>query len=462
MQLIFGRATFQALLSGRTDSGGRLIRSETADDGVDAPGADDDALRVAREIAESGLRDLDWVASTIVGMLQQQLPHYGASSMRSGDDDLRTSVERFVRLVLACILEDRDPDPTGELTSFRLVGSQRAREGHSPDVVAAAHRLCCHGLQTVLLRHADVPRPSSPRACLTAAAVISGRVEQVASLIQDAIDDGYALGQGRLELLGRSAGEIAWANLLLDGRWRDETAVRAELMQLGRPLGYAHKIVIVAAPASPADSRFVDSARDLVSALGVTALLESPRSHPFGYVPVVLSASSAEDLPTKDQVLAAAVKTGTTVVLAEPVDVLQELPTIYRRAEAALPYLPAAATDSGIVSLRRVEMFSVVLGDGDLARMQRFVDDVLGPVERHRHGALMISIVESYYRSAGTWKDVTKAVHKHRNSLVPHIQQIEQLTGLAFDRPADLHELMTAARMRQYLRHEFNSLDIAE
>jgi sugar diacid utilization regulator len=216
------------------------------------------------------------------------------------------------------------------------------------------------------------------------------------------------------------------------------------------------------------DTTLAEALRRFVADLPCTCLPGTVHWSPLPHIPIVVSVKAAkswEDLTRRARDVAspleaAAVRHGLIVVTSAPTESLERLPVTYRRAHGSLGFLAAARSEPGVVSSRRMEMFSLVAGDGqDIGRLTRWVNEVLGPLDRHPKAELMRAIIQAYYRSSGRWTGVGELTGLHRSTFMPYVRLIEELTGLHFDRSADVHELLTAYRLGEFLRDQFEKLE---
>lgn len=433
-------------------------------------GPNDDVDDVVGDIVAHGIERISDMAVAMLAALREEMPTYGRGWSPSSADDVLTSVRRAASMLLESIRDDRPP-LRQDLISVTLVAVQRARDGVSRREMSEAMALCRRVGFTFLLREAPTIGTVRADVALTAAAVIAERLDDHVRSIEQAVDEGYAEAEGDPSTTGRPRSEAVVANRLLDGRWCEETEVRLNAERSGSPLGRFHAVVMLVGTSKSTDIPLGKAAAALADALKVSCLLEGTRWGPVPHVPAVVSVRSAEawhELTCEDgdgRLHRVAVAHGLVAVVTPCVDDLAALPGLYRGMPQNLRYLAAARNHPGVLTSRRLELFALIAGDGrDLGRLSRFIRQMFEPIEQQPNADVLFGVLEAFGRVSGQnrWGDVAIELNVHRNTLMPYVRKIERLTTLSFDSVADVHELLTAYRLREFLYTELDKLDLVE
>lgn len=262
-------------------------------------------------------------------------------------------------------------------------------------------------------------------------------------------------------------------NRLLDDRWRTEGEIRADAERLGQPLRRRHAVIaVLAGPSTKTADRDLQAlAVQLGNELPASCLFERARWEPVPHVPGVVTLDTEEDwerLTRHDSIGSLERIAGrheAIVVVSPLVDELATIASLYRDIEQNLRYVPAARTDAGALTARRLELFALIAGNGhDLGRLTRLVRQVFEPVERASNAGTLLGVIQAFCRASGNnrWGSVASALNIHRNTVTIHARKIEALTGLSFDSVADVNELVTVFRLREFARTELEKLDTAD
>lgn len=429
---------------------------------------EEDAVeRLVGEIVARGAERLGDMAITMLVAIRDALPFYGHGWSRPARDDLLTSVERTATIVLTSLQRNRPPS-LQDLRPLTMVGLQRARDGVPQADVTQAIRICRRAGLAFLLREATPAEERPTATVLAAAALISERVDLYLESVEIAIGEGYAESEQHGGRGDPSRREAALVNRLLDGRWRTETDVRDEAERVGRKLGRHHAVLAFLAGKTSKEIPLPESAARVAAELQVGVLLENVRWSPVGHVPAVVSVDTMDEWASlfprnnEGEIDRLARRHDLVVVVSEPVRDLASMPAIYRRIQQSLPFRAAACIEPGAVTARRLEMFALIAGDAsDIGRLIAFVRDVFDPIQREDNADVLFGIVDAFCSVSGQnrWGEIAEARNTHRNTLRPQVQKIENLTKLSFDRIGDVHELVTANRLRRFVTDELDKLD---
>jgi hypothetical protein len=423
-----------------------------------------DVDRVVDGMVSNALDRTDELADGLFELARLNVRSYGRGRSRLETQDLRLSIARLATIILACVGEAKAPSAQDRV-ALTMIGAQRAREGVAKEEVLRVAQLCLQGVRTFLLGTVHHNRKVSVETALAAAAAIADRLDECSASIEAAFEAGYTGVDDEILKNGGIRNEARFANLILGGRWRTEAGLRGQLMELGKPLGKTHGVVVLVPSDKPEDIPLAEAARRVSQSIRGTALLEATFWSPRPHVPIVVSLATIDSPAAWRERFVASLDAGAVrheliAVVSEPVDELEQLQHAYVAIRRDLGYLPVALSDAGAVSAQRLDLFATMAGDGrDLGRLTQIVSRVFRRIEEQPNAGELLTLFRAYYRSNGMWERVWEELDLHRNTGRQRVQKIEDLTGLSFRDVADCHELMTVYRLRELLRAQFDLLD---
>lgn len=159
---------------------------------------------------------------------------------------------------------------------------------------------------------------------------------------------------------------------------------------------------------------------------------------------VILLWPSGAAVETTRRLLDTVAMTGVIAAVSRTVDAAG-LPATFRAVRGALD-LAAGAGAPAVIDLTQLTVDQLLLELGDTARLTEFATSVLGRAmdyDRTRSTALLdtarVVIDAGLDRRAAATR-----LHLHHNTVAQRMRRLEELTGLAMSRPADLLQLTSA------------------
>ena len=159
---------------------------------------------------------------------------------------------------------------------------------------------------------------------------------------------------------------------------------------------------------------------------------------------VILLWPSGAAVETTRRLLDTVAMTGVIAAVSRTVDAAG-LPATFRAVRGALD-LAAGAGAPAVIDLTQLTVDQLLLELGDTARLTEFATSVLGRAmdyDRTRSTALLDTA--RVVIDAGLDRRAAAArLHLHHNTVAQRMRRLEELTGLAMSRPADLLQLTSA------------------
>lgn len=386
-----------------------------------------------------GLRDRrDQVAERIRQAILEETPAYRALE---GDEATAwaTGVHRALGMFVEGGIAGRELTEV-ERTAMEAIGRARAEQGMPLDAISASIAVAARVVRDwALLRPADGTHDE--RRALT---VFSERVTTFANRITSAALRAYV---ARKEELATSL-EQARARLfdrLLGGRVQSQEAAVREGHELGCDLTIPWALVLLPAAGLHTPDRLEVDALAAVAGSVIVPMGTTDTPHAVLAVPVHQHDAGSE----REAVVNVVHKHNISVLWTGPSSGIDALPRAYRSARALVPYVDGLASPPAVVDVadhREAALLATVpheLRDG-------YVTDVLGGIEREpRPRARRLLRTLEVLVQTESLKAAANALGVNVKTVRRRIEQVERLSGLRLDRPADVHRARTALTLRR-------------
>lgn len=398
-----------------------------------------DAAESLSRVARAMLREFDDLMSLITQRIQTAVPIY--SELLPDRNDLAERNRENVLVVLACLLEDREPSPA-ELERSARNGERRALQGVSEVSVVQSFRTAERSLGEELAGWCS-------RLQVRPAVARQGHAALVAhlDLLERAMLDAYDQMARRVRD-DEALSEPALFHRLLTG----EAVEAADVERLATMLGVADPdgTVFVAAAVAPVgggDLTALERVRHHVGA-GMRPVLRVPMlsgtvTQPGGAV-ALLALPWQQDPDGVVDALAAALRTPR---LREPVHAaigeartgLSQLGSSFRQAVAALEATAHVAQGGEVV--RYTDVLVEVLVRREPLLMRQLADRYLGPLTG---AGDLLETLRVYVEHDLALSPTAEALTVHKNTVVYRLRRVEGITGLDLRRAQDVARAVLA------------------
>lgn len=384
----------------------------------------------------------------------RRVPAYAAA--RQGEpDNLRSSLRRLTGLLLRAF-EERRRLYDEELVSLHVIAAQCARSALPLDAVTAATRVA---LQTAWAHVLDEVNDVGSGPVVEAVGVLSSVLFDFGQDATAALAEGYRT-EAEQRTTGRLRAQATFIERVLEGRWDDDVEIRSQAHALGHELAPHCGLAVVLPGAGQDVEALRGGVARLVDRLG--RAVEGPlRTAPTAHIVVLASFPAPQDWWNLVQRAADVIEAEHLLVVpTEPVAVVLDLATSYRRLCRYLPLAHGVVPGAGVAGAKELRLQAVLKGIAVQERVE-FVREVLGPVlDLPRHKATeLLDTLACLYRRKGRVADVAADLHLHQNSIRYRLNRIEELTGLSLDVPGDRLHLELAMRLRTLALEDLSRLD---
>lgn len=376
--------------------------------------------------------------------LVEELPDYAAGT--DHPDDIRAAVTHSARLVVSAVFSGDPSSP--DRSVWRMIGAQRARAGLRREAMAAAPAVALRrGFDFVLDKSTAIAAPG-PLASAVIREVWNRLADETAS-VTDALLAGYD-EQRSLDLSESTRPQVALVDRLLFHVWDEPGEIVERGRRLGADVTCPHgALLLVSLRDSQAD--LAAAAEDLCRL--VPEALEGPcRTSPRPHVALLVPARPLGTWRTAARRGGAiATKHRLTVVVVEPLDLLDLLEATYRRTLRSLAAIPAVTSGPGTLTMFDLE-YHWLLNRASVDERADVVRTVLGPILDTPKAGGLLDLLDALYETRAGITGAARALAIHPNTANKRKRLVYDLTGLSLDVPADAHRLFTARALLKVLR----------
>lgn len=402
------------------------------------------------------------VAEAVVDEIWE-IPGYAASDEEHLRDEVTQAVERNVRAFLKALAEGRDL-PKREIDELAIVGEERAHQGVPLEDVLRAFRT----VGRVLWDHLSQQLSAEDRSSVDLAIELSGNLMRFTDEIASSVAHHYSIAQ-RSIVRRQEAARREFLHDLLQGTYvsPDDMVMRAR--EFGLDLARQHLGVVALSEDLPDPgeeqlvlSRALDrlaeelqsTGRPMVDRRGGRNIGLVGLSHGADASLVEIATFLAEELPK-----------GWSVGVGGPYSGLEGCRRAFVEADEALQIGAAIDPERGAYVFEHYLLYRFLRADSAL--VERFVDQVLGPVIGHddRRRSELVKTLDAYFAADSSAKEAGRRLYAHPHTVTYRLKQVERLTGRSLKDPEDklhLHLAVKALRLTKQAPEESQDLEAAE
>ncbi|MQA84095.1 MAG: GAF domain-containing protein [Streptosporangiales bacterium] len=140
-----------------------------------------------------------------------------------------------------------------------------------------------------------------------------------------------------------------------------------------------------------------------------------------------------------------------SVAISPECEKVDDYPSAYDSARRALSLATAHTRGDGIVDVRRLGVYRILLNVSQPAELARFAEDLLDPLERYeaKHGGELLRTLRVFLDAGGSATSAGEELFVHPNTVRYRIHRAEQLLGVALGKDEDRLQVKLALMIRE-------------